>query len=67
VKRCDGDVVEHLVAALEPKYVALGGGNAEKIGKPSSKTRLGDNGAAFDGGFRLWAEPSGARPRGRTS
>jgi polyphosphate glucokinase len=48
------DVVKHFVAALEPDYVVLGGGNAEKLGRLPKKTRLGDNANAFKGGFRLW-------------
>jgi polyphosphate glucokinase len=48
------DVVERLVAALEPEYVVLGGGNADKLGALPKKSRLGKNGNAFLGGFRLW-------------
>ncbi len=48
------DVVKHFVAALEPDYVVLGGGNAEKLGRLPRKARLGDNANAFKGGFRLW-------------
>jgi polyphosphate glucokinase len=48
------DVVKHFVAALEPDYVVLGGGNAEKLGRLPKKVRLGDNANAFQGGFRLW-------------
>jgi len=47
-------VVERLSAALEPDYVVLGGGNADKLDKLPPKTRLGDNANAFTGGFRLW-------------
>jgi len=54
------DVVKHFVAALEPDYVVLGGGNAEKLGRLPSKARLGDNANAFKGGFRLW---DGRAPR----
>jgi polyphosphate glucokinase len=54
------DVVERLVAALEPEYVVLGGGNADKLGALPRKSRLGKNGNAFLGGFRLWrASPHG--------
>lgn len=49
-----GDIVKHFVAALEPDYVVLGGGNAEKLGRLPRKTRLGDNANAFEGGFKLW-------------
>ena len=48
------DIVKHFVAALEPDYVMLGGGNAEKLGRLPRKVRLGDNANAFKGGFRLW-------------
>ena len=48
------DVVKHFVAALEPDYVVLGGGNAEKLGRLPKKARLGDNANAFKGGFRPW-------------
>jgi polyphosphate glucokinase len=48
------DVVERLVAALEPDYVVLGGGNADKLSALPKKSRLGKNGNAFLGGFRLW-------------
>jgi polyphosphate glucokinase len=48
------EVVEDLAAALEPDYIVLGGGNAEKIDELPPKTRRGDNGNAFEGGFRLW-------------
>jgi polyphosphate glucokinase len=48
------DVVQHFIAALEPDYVVLGGGNAEKLGPLPRKARLGDNANAFKGGFALW-------------
>jgi polyphosphate glucokinase len=48
------DVVGRLVAALEPEYVILGGGNADKLRALPVKSRLGSNGNAFLGGFRLW-------------
>lgn len=53
------DVIARLTAALEPDYVMLGGGNADKIGKAPAKVRLGDNANAFKGGFRMWKK--GAR------
>jgi polyphosphate glucokinase len=52
------DVVKHFVAALEPDYVVLGGGNAEKLGRLPPKARLGDNANAFKGGFKLWDKPA---------
>jgi len=48
------DVVKQFIAALEPDYVVLGGGNAEKLGRLPRKARLGDNANAFKGGFKLW-------------
>lgn len=47
-------VIELLRAALEPDYVILGGGNAEKLGALADGVRLGKNANAFAGGFRLW-------------
>jgi polyphosphate glucokinase len=59
------DVLKRLLAALEPDYVVLGGGNADKIEKLPRKVRLGANTNAFEGGFRLWKKglvrPLGAR------
>src|SRR6201981_3005430 len=46
------DVLKRLLAALEPDYVILGGGNADKIDKLPRKVRLGANTNAFEGGFR---------------
>ncbi|WP_426434108.1 ROK family protein [Bradyrhizobium genosp. P] len=48
------DVIARLFAALEPDYVVLGGGNAEKVDNPPKKVRFGDNANAFEGGFRMW-------------
>lgn len=53
-RRRVADVVKHFIAALEPDYVVLGGGNVDKLGRLPPKTRLGDNANAFKGGFRLW-------------
>ncbi|MBU6463006.1 MAG: ROK family protein [Bradyrhizobium sp.] len=50
------DVVDRLVAALEPDYVVIGGGNADKLGVLPKKSRIGKNGNAFLGGFRLWQD-----------
>jgi len=60
-KRHVADVVKRLSAALEPEYLVLGGGNAKKIEKVPPDTRLGNNGDAFEGGFKLWSKPSKAR------
>jgi polyphosphate glucokinase len=50
------DVVERLVAALEPEDVVLGGGNAKKLKQLPPLCRLGDNENAFEGGFRMWQD-----------
>jgi len=50
------DVVERLVAAIEPDEVVLGGGNVKKLNELPSGCRVGDNANAFLGGFRLWEE-----------
>lgn len=55
------DVVERLVAALEPDDVILGGGNVNKLKKLPPGCRAGDNANAFIGGFRLWANAEGER------
>jgi polyphosphate glucokinase len=57
-KRSVNDVVKRLIAALQPDYVLLGGGNADKVGKPPHKARLGNNANAFERGFRLWRDRS---------
>ena len=48
------NVVKSLVAALEPDYVVLGGGNAHKVDRLPRRARRGKNENAFEGGFRLW-------------
>ena len=53
------DVVKHLVAALEPEEVVLGGGNVHKLKKLPPGCRPGDNSNAFRGGFRLWEAAKG--------
>jgi len=55
------DIVGQLTVALEPDDVLLGGGNVENIDKLPPKSRRGDNGDAFKGGFRLWEK--GAKGR----
>jgi polyphosphate glucokinase len=67
------DVVERLVAALEPDEVVLGGGDVKKLKKLPKGCRAGDNANAFLGGFRLWenttpvASSTRARSRGQQS
>jgi polyphosphate glucokinase len=48
------DVIERLIAALEPEDVVLGGGNVKKLKVLPPGCRAGDNASAFVGGFRLW-------------
>jgi polyphosphate glucokinase len=48
------DVVDRLIAALEPDDVVLGGGNVRKLKELPKGCRMGDNSNAFRGGFRLW-------------
>jgi predicted NBD/HSP70 family sugar kinase len=50
------ETIATFVAALEPEYVVLGGGNAEELGDLPANVRLGDNESAFLGGFRLWVD-----------
>lgn len=52
------DVVQQLVAALEPDDIVLGGGNLRLLDKLPSGCRAGDNANAFLGGFRLWTDGS---------
>lgn len=48
------DVVARLIAALQPDYVVLGGGNVSKLKKLPPNCRAGKNENAFRGGFCLW-------------
>jgi polyphosphate glucokinase len=48
------ETIATLVAALEPEYVILGGGNAPLLHELPPNVRLGRNEDAFLGGFRLW-------------
>ncbi len=48
------EVVNCLIAALEPDDVVLGGGNVKKLKELPKGCRHGDNANAFLGGFRLW-------------
>jgi polyphosphate glucokinase len=59
------DVVERLVAALEPDDVVLGGGNVKKLTKLPPGCRTGDNANAFVGGFRLWQKTKRRNTSGR--
>lgn len=52
------DVTERLRAGLQPDYIVIGGGNVDDLGKLPEGCRRGDNTHAFEGGFRLWNDPS---------
>jgi predicted NBD/HSP70 family sugar kinase len=56
------ETIELFVAAFEPDYVVLGGGNAKRLEKLPDKVRLGRNEDAFLGGFRLWLDAPTGRP-----
>jgi polyphosphate glucokinase len=53
-RRHVADVVQLLIAALEPDDVVIGGGNVKKLKELPKGTRAGANANAFVGGFRLW-------------
>ncbi len=55
------DVVERLIAALEPDDTVIGGGNVKALETLPPHCRAGDNANAFRGGFRLW-DDAGDRP-----
>lgn len=70
-RRHVADVVERLIAALEPQDTVIGGGNVTKLKTLPPHSRAGDNANAFVGGFRLWDEigshpHAGARLKRRT-
>jgi glucose-6-phosphate isomerase len=48
------DVIDRLVAALQPDDVVLGGGNVKLLHELPPRCRAGDNANAFLGGFRAW-------------
>jgi polyphosphate glucokinase len=54
------DVVERLMAALQPEDTVIGGGNVKKLGALPPRCRAGENANAFIGGFRLWARAGDA-------
>jgi polyphosphate glucokinase len=60
-RRHVADVVERLIAALEPDDVVLGGGNVKKLKELPKGCREGDNANAFLGGFRLWDQAGNQR------
>ena len=46
--------LEHLIGALQPDYVVVGGGLADELTTLPEGVRVGGNELAFVGGFRLW-------------
>jgi len=63
-RRDVADVVERLIAALEPDDVVLGGGNVKKLKELPLRCRAGANANAFLGGFRLWEETRDGKASG---
>jgi polyphosphate glucokinase len=57
-RRRVADIVSKLKNALEANDVVLGGGNARLFKNPPPGCRLGNNSAAFRGGYRLWEQPA---------
>jgi len=57
-RSCVLDAVSRLIAALQPEYVVLGGGNVKELKELPHGCRAGTNSAAFRGGFRLWEQPN---------
>jgi polyphosphate glucokinase len=62
-RRYVADVVERLIAALQPHDTVIGGGNASKLQAAPPHCRMGDNAHAFLGGFALWAKTDTAAPK----
>jgi polyphosphate glucokinase len=58
-RRHVANVVERLIAALQPDDIVIGGGNATRLEGPPPRCRMGDNSNAFLGGFAMWAESKG--------
>lgn len=48
---------EELRDAFEADGIVFGGGNAKELDPLPDKARRGGNADAFEGGFKLWAEP----------
>ena len=66
-RRYVADVIQRLVAAIEPDEVVLGGGNAKKLKKVPPGCRIGNNADAFLGGSRLWQDMTSRRQSGQRS
>jgi polyphosphate glucokinase len=61
-RACVTDSVSRLIAALQPEYVVLGGGNVKELKELPPGCRAGTNAAAFRGGFRVWEQPNMTPP-----
>jgi len=61
-RRCVAKVTKKLKIALDADYVVLGGGNSKKLKGLPAGAKLGNNGNAFVGGFRLWQKNQVAHP-----
>ena len=57
-RRHVADVVERLIAALQPDDTVIGGGNVTKLKTLPPRCRQGANANAFRGGLRLWERDS---------
>ena len=57
------DVIQRLMAALQPEDVVLGGGNAVNLDELPPRCRLGPNANAFPGGLRMWADHTATKAR----
>jgi polyphosphate glucokinase len=51
-------VVQDFCDALLPDDIVVGGGQADRLTRLPAMARLGGNADAFDGGLRLWNDPS---------
>jgi polyphosphate glucokinase len=56
------DVLRRLIAALQPDYTVIGGGNVVRLEALPRRCRQGENANAFRGGFRLWAKDNVVPP-----
>ena len=56
------DIVERLIAALQPDDTVIGGGNVTKLKALPPHCRPGENANAFRGGFQLWANDNVVPP-----
>src|SRR6516165_6732187 len=61
-RRRVADVVERLIAALQPNETVIGGGNVKKLDALPPRCRAGHNANAFRGGFRLWTKDNSVPP-----